>query len=115
MSKRPKRTPRDYALIGQVWAELGSGRITEAFIRDGRNMTDGVTWGRHIWVNPAHQTADTVIHECLHRMHPSWTEAYVRRTTTYIRRRMGDDEVIALVDEFNKRARKRKRPLSVGG
>ena len=62
----------------------------------------------HITVNPVHQTVDTLIHECLHRAFPSWAESYVRRTTTYVRKRMSDDEIQAMYAEFQKRARKRK-------
>ena len=110
----PSKKSRDFALLGRVWAELGAGRITEAFIKDGRNNTDGYFNGTgHITVNPAHQTIDTVIHECLHRLHPQWPESYVRRTTTYLRRRMSDEEVQAMYSEFQKRARKRKRPMSI--
>lgn len=109
-----KRTPRDFALIGQVWAELGAGRITEAFISDGKMMTDGYFNGSgHITVNPQHQVVDTVIHECLHRAFPAWTERHVRRMTTYLRRRMADEEIQAMYSEFQKRARKRKRPLVI--
>lgn len=108
-----KRTARDFALIGKVFAEVGSGRITTAFIRDGHNLTDGVYRDGHIYINEDHQTADTLIHECLHRAFPSWTEGYVRRTTTYLRRRMSDEEVMALVEEYRTRARKRKRPVSI--
>jgi hypothetical protein len=109
-----KRTARDMALIGRVFAEVGSGRITQAFIKDGRNLTDGFYNGNgHIYINEDHQTADTVIHEVLHRMHPQWTENYVRRTTSYLRRRMSDEEIIALVGEYRKRAKKRKRPVTI--
>jgi hypothetical protein len=109
-----KRQPRDFALLGRVWAEIGAGRITEAFIRDGRNLTDGYFNGSgHITINPAHQTIDTVIHEILHRLHPQWPESYVRRTTTYLRRRMTDEEVQAMYSEFQRRSRKRKRPMRI--
>lgn len=109
-----KRTARDWALLGRVWAELGAGRVTEAFIRDGRNLTDGYYNGSgHVTVNPAHQTVDTLIHELLHRLHPQWSEAYVRRTTTYLRRRMSDEEVQAMYAEFEKRKRKRKTPRTI--
>jgi len=108
-----KRTARDFALIGSVFAEVGSGRITRAFIRDGRSLTDGVYSNGRIVINEDHQTADTLIHECLHRSHPSWSERYVRRTTSYIRRRMSDEEVMALVGEYKKRARTRKRPVNL--
>lgn len=109
-----KRTARDFALIGRVWAEIGAGRITEAFIQDGAALTDGYYNGSgHVVINPVHQTVDTLIHEILHRLHPHWSEAYIRRTTTYLRRRMGDEEVQAMYREFQKRARKRKRPYRI--
>lgn len=111
-----KRTARDFAMIGRVWAELGAGRITEAFIKDGACVTDGYFSGTgHITINPAHQTVDTLIHEILHRLYPQWPEPYVRRTTTYLRRRMSDEEVQAMYDEFNKRKRTRKRPMTIEG
>lgn len=101
----------------RVWAELGSGRISEAYIKDGRYFTDGFTddGSKHITVNPCHQTVDTVIHEILHRLHPEWNENYVRRTTTYLRRRMTDEETMAFYAEYQKRKRQRRRPLNVTG
>lgn len=108
------RTARDTALLGRIWAELGAGQITEAFIRDGASFTDGWYNGHgHITVNPVHHTIDTLIHEILHRLHPQWSETYIRRTTTYLRRLMSDEEITAMYDEFQKRARKRKRPMRV--
>lgn len=109
-----KRTARDFALMGRIWAELGAGQITEAFIADGRMLTDGWYNGSgHITVNPQHQVVDTVIHECLHRAFPDWSERGVRQTTTYLRRRMSDEEIQAMYAEFQRRARKRKRPLRI--
>jgi hypothetical protein len=108
-----RRTARDFALIGRVFAEIGAGKITTAFLRDGRSLTDGVFTGSRIYINEDHQTADTVIHECLHRAFPQWGEQYVRRTTSYLRRRMSDDEIMALVEEYRKRTRRRKRPLQI--
>ena len=96
----------------RVWVELGSGRITEGFLSDRKHFTDGITYGNgHITINPAHQTCDTVIHEILHRLHPQWSERYVRRTTTYLRRRMTDAETMAFYDEYQRRVKKRKRRL----
>lgn len=105
-----KRTARDFALIGRVWAEVGAGRMTEAFIRDGRSFTDGYFSNGHITINPMHQTVDTIIHECLHRAFPGWSEPYVRRTTTYLRKRMSDEEIQAMYGEYQRRAHKRKSP-----
>ena len=110
----PSKKSRDFALLGRIWAEIGAGRITEAFISDARSITDGYFNGSgHITINPAHQTVDSLIHEILHRLHPQWAESYIRRTTTYLRRRMSDEEVQAMYAEFHRRARKRKRPLKI--
>lgn len=96
-------------LMVRVWAELGAGRLSEAFITDRTHFVDGETSHTgHITVNPAHQTCDTVIHEILHRLHPEWSEAYVRRTTTYLRRRMTDPETEMFFQEYQRRVKKRK-------
>lgn len=96
-------------LLVRVFAELGAGRITEAFIHDTKAFVDGETApSGHITVNPVHQTVDTVIHELLHRIEPGWSERYVRNRTTYVRRRMSDAEIVTFYDEYNKRKRTRK-------
>ena len=100
-------------LLVKVWAELGAGNITEAFLKDKHAFTDGFTNGKHITVNPAHQTCDTVIHEILHRLYPEWSERYVRRTTTWLRRRMTDDETLAFYNEYQSRVKKTKRVKDV--
>lgn len=97
-------------LLGRVWAELGAGRITEAFLPSELGyFVEGNITGTHITVNPAPSVVDTAIHEILHRLNPQWSENYVRRTTTLIMRRMTDEEIQAFYVEFQKRARKRKR------
>lgn len=105
-----KRTARDLVLLGRVWAELGSGRITEAFLpSEKHHYVEGMIEGGHITVNPAPSVVDSAIHEILHRLHPSWSESYVRRTTTLIMRRMTDEEIAAFYAEYQKRKRTRKR------
>lgn len=109
-----KRTAADMVLLGRVWAELGSGKITEAFLpSDPDHFVEGYISGNHITVNPAPSVVDSAIHEILHRLHPSWSESYVRRTTSLIMRRMTDEEVAAFYAEFQKRARKRKRKVRI--
>lgn len=100
----PKRPP----LLLRVCAELGAGNITEAFIRDKGCMTDGLTIGKQITINPQHQTVDTLLHECLHRLHPQWSENYVRNRTSWLRHRMTDDEVQAVYDEYQRRKKSRR-------
>lgn len=109
MSRNGKRPP----LMVRVWAELGAGNIAEGFLKDRKAFTDGVILGKHITVNPVHQTVDTVIHELLHRLHPEWKESYVRRTTTYLRRRMSDEETMTFYQEYQTRVKKKKRVLDV--
>jgi hypothetical protein len=44
----------------------------------------------------------------LHRLEPQWSENYVRRTTTWLMRRMSDEQIQALYEEYGKRVKKRK-------
>jgi hypothetical protein len=60
-----------------------------------------------------HQTVDTVLHELLHRLHPAWSESYVRRTTTYLRRKMTEQETVMFFEEYQRRAKRRKRPVNL--
>lgn len=105
------------SLLLRVCAELGAGRITEAFISDPGFQTDGLTddASKHITVNPAWQTIDTVIHEILHRLYPRWSEGYVRNRTAYLKNRMTDAQVQAFYDEYQRRVYKRKRAKRIDG
>lgn len=99
------------ALLLRVCAELGSGRITEAYILDPGHYTEGLTEGQEITINPAHATVDVVVHECLHRLFPKWSEAYVRKQTKRLRGLMDDEETLAFFGEYQRRAKKRKRAV----
>lgn len=105
----PKRSSHESLLL-RVCAELGAGRISEAFIHDPGFQTDGLTddGSKHITINPAHQTIDTVIHEILHRLYPAWSERYVRNRTAWLRNRMSDAEVQTFYAEYQRRVYKRK-------
>jgi hypothetical protein len=99
----------------RVLTEIGRGRITETFIKDKHVWVHGETDGRHIKINPAVATCDTLIHETLHVLEPHWSESYVRRTTTFLLRRMSDEQVQQLFESYNeiaKRRRKRGRRIS---
>jgi hypothetical protein len=114
MAKRNARPP----LMVRVWAELGSGNITEdpdlrSDVKGER--LHGLQEGRHIWVNPVHAIVDTVVHECLHRLHPEWSENYVRNRTSYLVSRMTDAEVVALYDEYQHRKKLKRRQRDPGG
>lgn len=102
-------------LLLRVMAELGKGRISEGYLTDGKLLTDGLCDGTYIHINPAHQTVDTVLHECLHRAFPKWPESYVRNRTTFLRRRMTDNEIEEVYRVYNEVKRPRKRRLDVTG
>jgi hypothetical protein len=92
VSRKQPRPP----LLVRVWAELGAGGIIEdpTLTSDVKGeRLDGMQIGRHIWVNPIWNTVDTVVHELLHKLHPGWSERYVRNRTGYLMRRMTDAEV----------------------
>jgi hypothetical protein len=104
----PKR-PKGNALIVEVLTDFGSGRIREGFIKDGNWFVHGETCGQRITISPAISVVDTVIHECLHRIRPNWSESYVRRTTTWLLRRLSDEQIEQMYEEYNKRVKRRVR------
>jgi hypothetical protein len=110
MAAKKGRVGRDPLLL-RVCAEIGAGRITEAYIHDPGFTTDGVTWGQQITINPSHATVNTLVHECLHRLFPAWSERTVRAKTTYLCRRLTDAETLAIFAEYEKRKRKRRSPV----
>jgi hypothetical protein len=101
------------ALMVRVWAELGAGRISHDPALKSCKVGERLHCAcdhksKHIAINPVWSTVDTLIHELLHRLYPQWSENYVRRTTTYLLRRMTDDEAIAFYNEYELRARRVK-------
>lgn len=95
-------------LLLRVMAEIGAGRITEAYIHDPGMATEGLTEGPQITINPAHAIVNTLIHECLHRLHPAWSERTVRQKTSYLCRRLTDAETQTIYQEYQRRKRTRK-------
>ncbi len=91
-------------LLLRVLAELGAGRIREAYIpSEPAYFVDGETEGQRITINPVPEIVDTIIHELLHRLYPKWSERYIKNRTTYLMTRMSDEEVRLLYDEYQRR------------
>lgn len=90
--------------LTEIFTELGSGKLVASFIHDPGYATEGMVTDGYIVVNGYHALCNIIIHECLHRAHPDWSETYVRRTTTWLQNRLSDDDVIAVVQSFQKRA-----------
>lgn len=101
MARRQKREP----LMVRVWAELGAGQIREDYIIDPKEFVYGLCEGRRITINPVLSLVETTIHELLHRLYPAWSERYVRNRTTYLMRRMTDQEIQTFYDEYRRRVR----------
>jgi hypothetical protein len=110
----PKRRKPDPLLL-RVCAELGAGRISEGEIRDAKVHVDGICDGRRIIVNPAPAMVDTVIHECIHRLHPEWSESYVRGRTTRLLRALTDEQVQTIYGEYQRRKSRRKTAVILEG
>lgn len=100
MAKSTKASER--ALV-EVLTEMGKTPIKEAYISDKNNFIEGELDGKVIVVNPVHSMVDTIIHEVLHKLHPMWSEKSVRNRTTWLIRRLSDDEQIQIYREYNKR------------
>lgn len=100
-------------LLLDVIAEIGAGRIYLAPIRDAsnRHWLDGMIDGSDIFVNPSANVVDTVVHECLHRMKPGWTERGVRRRTRQLLAQLSHEEVERLYAIILGVAATRRRPV----
>ena len=103
------RPRRDDRLLTSILLELEAGGVAEGYLeqtREYRFVHGECSKGGAIVVNPVHSTIDTLIPELLHRLHPKWKESYVRRTTTYLRRRLTDEETQQLYQEYLRHTRR---------
>lgn len=104
--KRPK--PNGPALLAEVLIALGARKVYERYIPCDDSFVHGLTDGQTIIVNPAHEVVDTILHETLHTIRPDWSEAYVRNRTTWLMRRMPDEQILQVYQEYQKRAKRPK-------
>jgi hypothetical protein len=86
---RKKRAARDPLLL-EVAAAIGAGRIAMKRIRGahGQCWPDG-----RVEIDPRAETVDTLVHELIHRLRPTWTERTVKARTTKLMRQMTWDEM----------------------
>lgn len=86
---------RDPLLI-EVIAAIGAGNIELGPIHDDQFYIHGYcddAQKNRIRVNPSIDTVDTIVHEAIHRMRPTWNEARVRRKTAELFAQLSDAEV----------------------
>lgn len=89
-----KPTTRDVIFV-ELCATLGTGRLHEAYIAstDPHERVDGLCVSGKVIVNPVYHVVETLLHECVHRIRPEWSERSVRRKTTQVMRQLRDEEI----------------------
>jgi len=115
MAKSTKAKPitRDSIFV-ELCATLGTGDLHEHYIASANphERIAGLCVGRKVIVNPVYHTVDTLLHECIHRIRPHWSERSVKRKTTQVMWQLSDAE-IQRVYEVWLGARKCGRPITV--
>lgn len=94
-------------MLLDLMAQLHKVKVSEKYLpKDALRRVYGYTYadGR-IEVNAIQSIVDTVLHELLHSLYPSYSEAVVKRLTTQLLRRMTDEEVLAFYRAYKKRVR----------
>lgn len=118
MARQRRTAPAMDPLLLEVAAAIGAGRITIGLIESADDEhVYGVTLGDgSIIVNPAIETVDTIVHECLHRLRPHWSERTVRARTARIMKHLHPKHVECLYTLVmtSSRIKRRRRPLKIG-
>jgi hypothetical protein len=60
-----------------------------------------------ITINPMPWIVQTVLHECLHSLHPEWDERYVENRTKFLFNRMTDREIQEVYTLYKERVTQR--------
>jgi hypothetical protein len=70
--------PRNPSLE-DLWAEMEKGDIYECSLHDPnvKWQIDGLQDGKRIYIDPRPAVLETLIHELLHRLKPTWSERTV--------------------------------------
>lgn len=98
-------------LLLEIAAAVGAGRIRIEPIRSEGCFIHGVTEGDgRITINPAIDVVDTLVHECLHRLRPTWSERAVKAKTTRLMRQLSDQEIEKLFELVLVSAKLKQRP-----
>lgn len=104
-------TPRDPLLL-EIAAAVGAGRIRFRTLVSEDVFVHGMTEDNgRITINPAPEIVDTLVHECLHRLRPKWSERAVKARTTRLMRQLSDAEIEKLFELVLVAARMRKATL----
>lgn len=91
-------------LLLRVMARIGDASFKEEYIprESGRDIY-GLQLGNEITVNPLPHVVDTVIHEILHALFPAYSEQAIRSLTGKLCKRLSNDEIQTIYEEYRKR------------
>ena len=108
----PAKKPQK--LLLEVMAKLGEVRVRERFIPG--DVAGEIVYGQYlsngtgtVEVNPVPGMVDTIIHECIHALHPEWTEPSVKRMTTRLFHRLTEEEMRTVYNVYKRRANGREK------
>jgi hypothetical protein len=66
-------------LLEDVWHELQKGNVYECNLRSEIWQMEGLQEGKNIYIDPRPAILETLLHELLHRLKPSWGEQRVTK------------------------------------
>lgn len=98
-------------IIAQLAEELAKGRIYEATLitDDGAHLLGLCDHGNGaITIDPKVAIVSTLLHELIHRRHPEWDEARVRRTETRALRLLSQHDIQTWYRRYRRAVRKRR-------
>ena len=98
-------------LIADLAAEFTKGRIYEATLvtDDGAHLMGMCDTGANtITIDPKVLIVSTLLHELIHRKHPAWSEARVRRAEKRALKLLSQQDVQTWYRRYRKAVRKRR-------
>jgi hypothetical protein len=106
-------TPADRLL--ELHEELGKGKVVEARLQATDVHLDGLCdyGSKTIYIDPRTATVSALLHELLHRRHPSWQEHRVVREEKRLIRNMTTKEVSRWYRNYQLVKRTRQRTKHV--
>lgn len=103
-------TPRSQVMLEQIHHALGANALRERWILDTHGV-EGLAEPGVITVSPL-ALIETIMHEAIHRAHPTWQERTVQRMTTYVWQRMTDADARRIWDVYAAKVKRMRKPTT---
>lgn len=102
------------ALMAELRVEFAKGKVYQAEIHSDGELVEGLYQPSNgaVYVDPAPNVVDTLLHELLHRRYPRWGEKRVSDTARRLVTAMSDEERRLWYRAY-RRVAKRRRPVKV--